>query len=41
MESSDSESSDGKRNVVARTVAKRLPSLHNILLHPPKVGVVI
>ncbi|KAK7077624.1 hypothetical protein SK128_026291, partial [Halocaridina rubra] len=36
VESSDSESSENQKNVVARTIAKRLPSLHNILLHTPK-----
>lgn len=37
VESSDSEN-DKNSCVVARTIAKRLPSLHNILLHPPKKG---
>ncbi|XP_064112455.1 serine/threonine-protein phosphatase 6 regulatory subunit 3-like isoform X3 [Macrobrachium nipponense] len=41
VESSDSDSSEGRKNVVARTIAKRLPSLHNILLHPPKKGLLL
>ncbi|KAK8732707.1 hypothetical protein OTU49_006887 [Cherax quadricarinatus] len=41
IESSNSVSSEGKRNAVARTIAKRLPSLHNILLHPPKKGLIL
>ncbi|XP_068220678.1 serine/threonine-protein phosphatase 6 regulatory subunit 3 isoform X9 [Palaemon carinicauda] len=41
VESSDSDSSEGRKNVVARTIAKRLPSLHNILVHPPKKGLLL
>ncbi|XP_042877623.1 serine/threonine-protein phosphatase 6 regulatory subunit 3-A-like isoform X7 [Penaeus japonicus] len=41
VDSSDSESSDGRKNAVARTIAKRLPSLQNILLHPPKKGLLL
>ncbi|XP_045614548.1 serine/threonine-protein phosphatase 6 regulatory subunit 3 isoform X7 [Procambarus clarkii] len=41
IESSNSDSCEGKRNAVARTIAKRLPSLHNILLHPPKKGLIL
>lgn len=41
IDSSDSACSEGKTNIVARTVAKRLPDLHNILLHPPKKGVLL
>ncbi|XP_047486752.1 serine/threonine-protein phosphatase 6 regulatory subunit 3-like isoform X4 [Penaeus chinensis] len=41
VDSSDSESSDGRKNAVARIIAKRLPSLQNILLHPPKKGLLL
>ncbi|KAG0702684.1 Serine/threonine-protein phosphatase 6 regulatory subunit 3 [Chionoecetes opilio] len=41
IDSSDSVCSEGRTNIVARTVAKRLPDLHNILLHPPKKGLLL
>lgn len=41
VDSSDSESGETRKYLVARTIAKRLPSVQNLLLHPPKKGLLM
>ncbi|XP_076040476.1 phosphatase 6 regulatory subunit 1-like protein fmt isoform X9 [Oratosquilla oratoria] len=41
LESSDSDGSDRQSSIVARTIADRLPELHDILLNPPKKGLLL